>query len=423
MSQPISRIGRSPFSRSARRSAARARCAARGDEDGQRQHRIDAWLSIGPLGDAPDQARARHRSRPRLEALARVRVRPGAASGSPSGGGVIGDQASTSSIARYGLPGACDRARLRRAAARLRPLARRAADHPRADRARRAGACCEAATRRSPCRPGAMHDLDAKPRRARLLRLPQPRATTPTTRWRSPTRARCELPRVWDLLSRRGHGTVIVLGVPQTYPVARSTACMVSCFLTPDIETRQYTYPPELKDEIEALVGHYMVDVPNFRTDDKEPPPRRHRRDDREAVPRRRAPARDAAVGLLHDGRDGHRPHPPRLLALHGPGAPALRAGQPVRVGACSTTTCASTTKIGAAARRFADEDTAVLVVSDHGAKRMDGGICVNEWLRREGYLVLKEEPDGPVAARRRRWSTGRGRPPGARAATTAGSS
>jgi predicted AlkP superfamily phosphohydrolase/phosphomutase len=46
---------------------------------------------------------------------------------------------------------------------------------------------------------------------------------------------------------------------------------------------------------------------------------------------------------------------------------------------------------------RFADEDTAVLVVSDHGAKRMDGGICVNEWLRQEGYLVLKEEPPGPT--------------------------
>ncbi|MGH3033591.1 MAG: alkaline phosphatase family protein, partial [Gaiellaceae bacterium] len=45
---------------------------------------------------------------------------------------------------------------------------------------------------------------------------------------------------------------------------------------------------------------------------------------------------------------------------------------------------------------RFADEGTAVLVVSDHGAKRMDGGICINEWLRREGYLVLKEEPAEP---------------------------
>ena len=46
---------------------------------------------------------------------------------------------------------------------------------------------------------------------------------------------------------------------------------------------------------------------------------------------------------------------------------------------------------------RFADDDTAVLVVSDHGAKKMDGGICVNEWLRQEGYLVLKEEPTEPT--------------------------
>jgi predicted AlkP superfamily phosphohydrolase/phosphomutase len=46
---------------------------------------------------------------------------------------------------------------------------------------------------------------------------------------------------------------------------------------------------------------------------------------------------------------------------------------------------------------RFADDDTAVLVVSDHGAKKMDGGICVNDWLRREGYLVLREEPTEPT--------------------------
>jgi len=46
---------------------------------------------------------------------------------------------------------------------------------------------------------------------------------------------------------------------------------------------------------------------------------------------------------------------------------------------------------------RHADDDTAILVVSDHGVQRMDGGICVNEWLRQEGYLTLKEEPSGPT--------------------------
>jgi predicted AlkP superfamily phosphohydrolase/phosphomutase len=39
------------------------------------------------------------------------------------------------------------------------------------------------------------------------------------------------------------------------------------------------------------------------------------------------------------------------------------------------------------------DDDTMVLVVSDHGGKKMDGGICINEWLWRNGYLTLKEEP------------------------------
>ena len=36
------------------------------------------------------------------------------------------------------------------------------------------------------------------------------------------------------------------------------------------------------------------------------------------------------------------------------------------------------------------DDDTLVLVVSDHGAQRLDGGFAINEWLIREGLLVLK---------------------------------
>jgi predicted AlkP superfamily phosphohydrolase/phosphomutase len=39
------------------------------------------------------------------------------------------------------------------------------------------------------------------------------------------------------------------------------------------------------------------------------------------------------------------------------------------------------------------DQDTLILVVSDHGAQRLDGGIAINEWLIREGLLVLNEYP------------------------------
>ena len=92
---------------------------------------------------------------------------------------------------------------------------------------------------------------------------------------------------------------------------------------------------------------------------------------------------------------------PPRLLALHRPGAPAVRAGQPVR-GRDARLLPRASTRSSAGCSRFADDDTAVLVVSDHGAKRIDGGICVNEWLRREGYLDAGEEPAEPLAAHAR---------------------
>ena len=54
------------------------------------------------------------------------------------------------------------------------------------------------------------------------------------------------------------------------------------------------------------------------------------------------------------------------------------------------------------------------MVVSDHGAQSMVGGIRVNEWLIREGYLTLREgAPAGPVKpdmidwARTRVWGDG----------------
>jgi predicted AlkP superfamily phosphohydrolase/phosphomutase len=44
------------------------------------------------------------------------------------------------------------------------------------------------------------------------------------------------------------------------------------------------------------------------------------------------------------------------------------------------------------------DSDTALMVVSDHGAKRMEGAICVNEWLIKQGYLHLREAVEKPTA-------------------------
>ena len=44
---------------------------------------------------------------------------------------------------------------------------------------------------------------------------------------------------------------------------------MVGCFLTPTTES-PYTFPPMLKREIEQVVGEYVLDVRDFRTEDKD---------------------------------------------------------------------------------------------------------------------------------------------------------
>ena len=65
-----------------------------------------------------------------------------------------------------------------------------------------------------------------------------------------------------------------------------------------------------------------------------------------------------------------------------------------------------------------------VLVVSDHGVKRMDGGICLNEWLWREGWLACAtRRPKAQITPSSSSRSIGRARGPGAAAAITAASS
>jgi predicted AlkP superfamily phosphohydrolase/phosphomutase len=202
-----------------------------------------------------------------------------------------------------------------------------------------------------------------------------------------------KVPRVWDLLSQAGR-PVVVLGVPQTYPVSEVNGVMISCFLTPDTERSQYTYPAELKTEIERLVGRYLVDVENFRTDAKE-----NLLGQIEEMTAKRFQVAEhlletrpwdlffmveMGTDRIHHAFWRFFDHEHRLY----------EPGNPYEQGVLDYYK-ALDEKMGRLLSHV-DDDTAVLVVSDHGAKKMDGGICVNEWLRQEGYLVLKKEPAEP---------------------------
>jgi predicted AlkP superfamily phosphohydrolase/phosphomutase len=198
-------------------------------------------------------------------------------------------------------------------------------------------------------------------------------------------------PRLWDLVTRAGEPS-IVLGVPGTYPPRPLNGVLVSCFLTPSIES-QYTYPPLLRREIEGVVGEYLFDCPNFRTDDKDDLLRQvyEMTDRRFAVAEHLVATKPWTLfAMVEMGPDrmhhGFWKFMDAEHRKHEPGNPYEDAILDYH---------RHVDALIARLLEHADDETVVLVVSDHGAKRMDGGIRVNEWLRREGFLATLAQPDG----------------------------
>ncbi len=200
-------------------------------------------------------------------------------------------------------------------------------------------------------------------------------------------------PAVWDVLARYGK-KVILLGIPQTYPPKPVNGIMVSCFLTPDTSSR-YTYPAEVKQRIAAEVGEYILDVDNFRTEDKT----RLLTQIYEMTEKRfklfRAFLRDEPwdfAMLVEMGIDRiHHGFWKFMDTSH----PKYEPGNPYE-NAIRDYYRFIDRKIGEVLS-CVDPATAVLVVSDHGAQTMRGGICINEWLQQEGYLHIADQPPGIV--------------------------
>ncbi|HSD78947.1 MAG TPA: alkaline phosphatase family protein, partial [Solirubrobacteraceae bacterium] len=203
--------------------------------------------------------------------------------------------------------------------------------------------------------------------------------------------------RVWDHLGRAGRH-VIVVGVPQTSPPVAVNGELVACFLTADPRRDPYTHPHALAAEIERLVGPYRVDVRNFRSEDRDRILAEiyAMTEQRFAVARHLLDTRPwdffmmVEIGLdrLHHAfwRFMDPEHP-----RHEPGH---RYRDVIR-----SYYAYLDDEIGELLERF-DDDDAVMVVSDHGARPMHGAICVNEWLAQEGYLALRTAPDGATAFR-----------------------
>jgi len=199
---------------------------------------------------------------------------------------------------------------------------------------------------------------------------------------------------VWNYLEEAGL-TSILIGIPQTFPPRPLKGIVVSSFLTPD-KSSEYTYGPGVKEEIDRLAdGDYIIDVKGFRTDDKA-----WLLDQIYLMTKRRFKVvrhylREEAwdffmfvemgIDRIHHGFWRYQDSGHRLYTPENPYEDAIREYY---------------TYVDQEIKHLLDglsSDTAIMVVSDHGAKRMDGAICINEWLLKKGYLHLRVMLDHPT--------------------------
>ncbi|RMD92689.1 MAG: phosphodiesterase [Calditrichaeota bacterium] len=197
--------------------------------------------------------------------------------------------------------------------------------------------------------------------------------------------------RIWDILSDRGK-IVTLVGVPQTYPVKPVNGQLVSCFLTPSTLS-QYTYPNELKDEIENLVGEYLLDVPNFRSEDKEALLRKiyEMTEKRFRVIRYLMSNKPWDFFMFVEMGTDRIHH--AFWKYFDSDHKKYQPGNPFE-NAIHDYYKYIDSEIGRLMEEL-DDQTGICLLSDHGAKKLDGGICINEWLIANGYLTLKEKPEG----------------------------
>lgn len=215
---------------------------------------------------------------------------------------------------------------------------------------------------------------------------------------------RIEVPRVWDLAARAGKRCVALFVPPSWPPRAEPGVAIAGCFLTPTA-AHAWSAPPSLKDELTASFGAYQLDVEGFRSGDSARLAREISAMTEQHLQMARHVWEHHAPDLLfavtigpdrfHHALWEHLdPSHPR----HDPAHLLVQVGRDYYA--------AIDAQLGALLAQC-DAETTVLIVSDHGARTLRGGVAINEWLIACGELTLSERPfeRAPLGKARVDWS------------------
>jgi predicted AlkP superfamily phosphohydrolase/phosphomutase len=195
--------------------------------------------------------------------------------------------------------------------------------------------------------------------------------------------------RVWDYVSTAG-GKSCIVGVPPSYPPFPLDGCMIGGFIAPSTEY-DYTYPQSLKNEIDDIVDDYALDV-EFRIDDKinleknitEMTGKHFKLVKHLITAKEWRFFMFVEIGLdrIHHAfwRYFDETH-----HLHEPGSGFENVVEDYYI--------LLDRHVGEILQLI-DNETIVIVSSDHGGKAMKGAFCINAWLERQGYLRYKEPVD-----------------------------
>jgi predicted AlkP superfamily phosphohydrolase/phosphomutase len=194
---------------------------------------------------------------------------------------------------------------------------------------------------------------------------------------------------VWDYLSEYDL-TSIILNLPLTYPPKPLNGIMISSFLTPDKEL-PFTYPKEIKEEINTITGeHYIIDVGNFRTPDKKELLK-------ELYNMTKCRFRIIKNFIQHKPWDFFVAVEMGIDRMqHAFWSYCFSDHEMFQKGNEFESALLEyykfiDTELASIIELF-DDETELLIVSDHGAKTLKGTFCINDWLIEKGYLKMKEK-------------------------------
>jgi len=199
---------------------------------------------------------------------------------------------------------------------------------------------------------------------------------------------------LYRLLSKMGK-KLAVINVPVTYPPPNiEGAYFITSFMTPSTD-HDFTYPKELKKEINELVGEYILDASlpgqNYRTMDKDVVMKRIYDMDsqRFTLLKHFITEKDCDyIFTVIMGTD-RMPH----LFYRYFDEKHKRYDPDSRYQDTLKEHYKFVDKNVGEIRSLLDDYTVLFIHSDHSVQRLDGRINLNEWLINEGYMTLKEYP------------------------------